>query len=1021
MLKDLGPGVDSINLEGNNVRKLPDNLFSKASNLKYLHMSGNDISEIGQNTFNGAKNLKMVDLEGNPIKSLPDGLFKTNKWLEVVAINETPIENIPEGLFQNNTNLKEIHLYGNENLKELPDGLFENNKYLEQLEIWHNDLSSLPTSLKNAKGLKILRARNNRIKSIPEGYYFKSLKIADFEANEIDRVPIKLLEGLVESANENRISNNIDLKLKMNNLKEFPTDKLISLVENSKNKKSISYLSLNLNYLDENLSEQEKIKLKRLGVTFEDEVDVYYPQKGSIHASLLAENKKLKLNSELDVLELYYWDLGDSTYYGGEDVFKSVDQFKDYLDKKGRDHNDVSRDLDRSQAIVEILNKKMRKSWDVETKIYKNGKLIKEITNNRNVEGISQTFEDSSMKTGDNYKLVKSLYSFNFLNKRIKLAEFSVDAVAGNVEETPENNKEYTIPVRVNREGTEEDSIVNKGINHKASIVEKDGQYQVTLLFKGIKIGETVGKIGGLEILSNGYEQVATIQEIGGEYDQKVTFTLKDKVNKLNAKFMVPAMGDYAPTADIIFNWTEVPGEDVPTDNKEYDISVKSSKKGEDIPSVVNNIINHKASIVEKDGKYEVTLLFKEMNIGQKKGQINGLEILTDGYKQIANVKEVDGEYGQEVKFTLKDKVNKLTVKFSIAGMDGYNPEADIIFNWTGSSEENPVEDEKPSEKKFNVNYKFVSLIDRKLPIEVLELKPNQEIELKNNSIVNAKSLSKTIVRVYDGVWIFKGWDSLTKQINGTDVEFMGSWDFVKDDTSINNTDKDNNESTKKNHNNNYVWPVKKIEEVKNKPVENKNKEVKSTFKNVTINPELKTKGFIKGYVDNTFRPEKSMTRGEISSILSRVILENSNIKNEFKDLAADKWYSNDVEKLVGLGIINGYPDGTFRGEKSVTRAEFVTMLVKILDLKSGTKGFSDVTSDYWAKEAIEKCTSKGIVSGYPDGSFRGDKEITRAECVVMLNRAFGIENCTKKEIVKFNDLSTDHWAYKEIMAATIK
>lgn len=151
MLKDLGANVDAINLEGNNIKNIPDNLFSKATGLKWLFMSGNDVEKIGSKAFEGAKELMYVDFDGNNIKEIPAGLFDTNTKLSEVAFPGNGLEVVPEGLFDNNEELSAVYLYYN-NLKNLPDGLFNSQAWstsFTHLDLYNNELESLPTSIGN--------------------------------------------------------------------------------------------------------------------------------------------------------------------------------------------------------------------------------------------------------------------------------------------------------------------------------------------------------------------------------------------------------------------------------------------------------------------------------------------------------------------------------------------------------------------------------------------------------------------------------------------------------------------------------------------------------------------------------------------------------------------------------------------------------------------------------------------------------------------------------------------------------
>ncbi len=174
--------------------------------------------------------------------------------------------------------------------------------------------------------------------------------------------------------------------------------------------------------------------------------------------------------------------------------------------------------------------------------------------------------------------------------------------------------------------------------------------------------------------------------------------------------------------------------------------------------------------------------------------------------------------------------------------------------------------------------------------------------------------------------------------------------------------------------------------------------------------------GYINGYPDGTFRPGKSMTRAEAASILAklqRLPLTDSS-KPAFSD--ADGWYNAVINAVVKAGYMKGYPDGSFKPDKPITRAEFATMLSHFMSAKTASNPFTD-TNGNWAQEAIDKAYAQGIIKGYEDNTFRPAADVSRAEAVSMVNRTFNIK---KAGDVKnpFTDISPSHWAYEDILAA---
>ncbi|WP_052339538.1 S-layer homology domain-containing protein [Gorillibacterium massiliense] len=135
-------------------------------------------------------------------------------------------------------------------------------------------------------------------------------------------------------------------------------------------------------------------------------------------------------------------------------------------------------------------------------------------------------------------------------------------------------------------------------------------------------------------------------------------------------------------------------------------------------------------------------------------------------------------------------------------------------------------------------------------------------------------------------------------------------------------------------------------------------------------------------------------------------------------------WATSSITLAVRLGISSGYPDGTFRPDTSITRAEFSTMIVKALGLQAGggTRAFQD-TQNSWARNYIEILATNGVINGYPDGTFRPDNGITRSEMMAMISKILILDKTDVGKGKDFVDVEPNHWAYdiiKEASAAGI-
>ena len=183
---------------------------------------------------------------------------------------------------------------------------------------------------------------------------------------------------------------------------------------------------------------------------------------------------------------------------------------------------------------------------------------------------------------------------------------------------------------------------------------------------------------------------------------------------------------------------------------------------------------------------------------------------------------------------------------------------------------------------------------------------------------------------------------------------------------------------------------------------------------------------YIFGYPDGTVRPDRNITRAEAAAIACRLIEKpdsgQSGISG-FSDIAADSWYHHEVAYIENHGIISGYPDGTFRPEKHLTRAEFLKIVSVFGELDTTAMNkFSDVPGDHWAIGYINNAAAKGWIGGYEDGTFKPDENLVRAQAVSIINyildRKIELE-AIPDNAVGYKDITNKHWAYCDIIEAS--
>lgn len=186
---------------------------------------------------------------------------------------------------------------------------------------------------------------------------------------------------------------------------------------------------------------------------------------------------------------------------------------------------------------------------------------------------------------------------------------------------------------------------------------------------------------------------------------------------------------------------------------------------------------------------------------------------------------------------------------------------------------------------------------------------------------------------------------------------------------------------------------------------------------------------YMKGYPDKTFGPDRNMTRSEVAMMFARLLKDrpeaNKVYTMSYKDVSKNSWYAYAVSYLSEKNLIMGYPDGTFRPDNAISRAEFAAIAARFDKLGVGSDlKFNDVGKNYWAYNVIASAAEKGWVSGYPDGSFKPENKITRAEVVSTTNRMLNryadlyYAKVHKDDLAPMLDMDEKHWAYGPVVEA---
>ena len=183
---------------------------------------------------------------------------------------------------------------------------------------------------------------------------------------------------------------------------------------------------------------------------------------------------------------------------------------------------------------------------------------------------------------------------------------------------------------------------------------------------------------------------------------------------------------------------------------------------------------------------------------------------------------------------------------------------------------------------------------------------------------------------------------------------------------------------------------------------------------------------YLNGYGQDLFGPTDNLTRAQAAQLFYNLLLEKDvPVAVSFTDVPADAWYAEAVHTLASLGIVEGVGGGLFDPERSITRAEFTVIAMRFAQPNViDTDIFPDVSRNDWFYEQVVSAVQYGWINGYADGTFRPNETITRAEVAAIVNRMLGRSadrtyvDAHANELTQFTDVSPYYWAYYDIMEA---
>lgn len=1039
ILKDLGPDVMAINLDGNDIEELP--VFTHATGVTHMFLGGNEIRNLKPDTFSAMARLEYIDFDGSYLGDVPQGIFSQNPRLKVLSLMNANVTSVPGDLIKHNPNLTELYLSEN-SLTELADDFFElegsRSSKLKRVVLTSNQLKNLPSSLADVKLLTSLEASHNRIEEIPVSFVkMKTLQTIDLEDNNIREIPADFLVNLIKYSKV--APNGVRVDLTLNRLTSLPLDAMTAALGEGK---KLAKFEVNKNDLPSKLSQEEKAKYEALGIKFTDYVETYFPQNGNSMATVTASNGEIKLNREFDILELSYWDLGDSTYYGGENVFETGEEFKRYLLGKGRSMHDIDKSVPRDEAIQKILSKKGL-SWKLETVVTKNDgqELFRELLEGNPKDVQNQSFMDPNMKTGDRYSVTKTMYAKNIYGW-IRVLEIVTTGVASTDAQINEGDV-LELSVKINQQGKDELSVANSAINPVAKLVKENGKFKYTIQLKPMRMGPIEGRVTEFNVFKNGVKTTIEPVEVGGQYPKAYTFELDQKVDKVQVSFKVDAMEGREVMADLVFSdKPSTPEPDGVRTVKAYILSADKKK-----PSMADGALVREVTLTPVDGgsMYDVVVEFKEMTIQGITSGVESFSIKTMGQKVPAT--KVEGKKGM---FTFKlpkhlvlkpnsTRDTELNLEMTTyPKMPGHEKPYDVwmVLDWNGdfkfpdSNMKPPTPspgDNSGSQEEYSVDVWMkstdggVSVGNKALSstAKVVKNGSNYRYTIWLNPIdldMNGKTLRGTItsfsvrgqeIEPNGNAYTFE----LDEKVNELEVSFVvdvmeelgvGS----KDAYIVFNWDGSNSKPSGESPGPSFgggggagpAAPVKPVL-TPNQPAVTAEQALNKAAKILALPVQEKKYYSAKTLkkIEAALEAQKKGEEGALKQL--ETVLEEARIER--------------ITSILEEGYMTGYPNKEFKPNGTMSRAEASIMFAKLIEDEAAKMEKTDIKDGVWYSDSVNKLASLGYLKAIEDGKYNPEGKITRAEYAFLLAKLRNLPVGNQS----FGDVAKDHWASDAIAA----
>ena len=723
MLKDLGPGVNTLYLNGNQIESIPEGLFDNMTNLTVLYIAGNKITNLPENVFRNNKNLVELDLASNSIQNLSNKIFEPLKELRILDLSSSGYRSIPEDLLKYNNDIKEIYLYDNE-LKTIPEKFFENKKYLSDVHLNGNMLTKLPDSLSGCRRLNKLWAYENRIKEIPEGFAsLKHLCSIDLSNNIISKVPEKFWVQVSANVKAHGTSES-KLDVSNNMISEIPFEKMA----NAGSKKFVKF-DVSRNLLKGDIdSEYEKV-LKSAGIALSNQIkNAYQPQKTLVNADATAAKGKIVLTQDLDMVEAGIWITTDGV--NETPLFLTKTDFRNFFDSTLKAKYNI-RTENRNRAAAEVLDAQGY-DWKIHTLITKKSAeddkvIYNQYANNTvhqgktgdldPIDGQKLEFDDPDMKKGDKYTITRVITTKAGASPFRNTLTYYVDVTAD--EDAEQASEAVEMPFVIRNAATGAVSSASGSFEPSAQVRQIGDKWQVTVTAKAMGMGNSpikghVEKFylydseAAMHAAKPEDRRAATVIsnyiDAGKEYPEKIQFTLNEKPSRVYAGAYVDIM---KKDVEMIFDFT---GAERPDTATSWKVPVKVEKYDKGGASMADGCFGATATVKKVEGGYEYILETPVFNLAGANIESWLTDVKIFRSESRYKVKDAaehkiltkDGDRFTSIGVTFAGKENRLVAEISAHGMPDIMNGIPIFvsLDWNKATEVNGGSSEPEEEVK---------------------------------------------------------------------------------------------------------------------------------------------------------------------------------------------------------------------------------------------------------------------------------------------------------------------------------